>query len=257
MDAEFETMNLPPEELTDLIEQLRSKEIAGAVMATPHKTPSIPYLDKVEDAVEVINSVNLIMHEGEGSDGKASDGDTSDGAKLVGYNTDRLGSLGALRTVMPKVKDVKVLVLGAGGAARAAAYELSRAGAEVSIWNRTPERAKKFAEKIGIEWVQDMRKWEGRPEVLINATAASHQPKQSSLVPYQLWENAKVAMDAVYGKTSLFLEEAHAAHVPHQLTGEIWFLHQVIPMFKMLTGQDAPIELIEDLINESSEIRTA
>ncbi len=156
--------------------------------------------------------------------------------------------------MLPKLKGLNALVLGAGGAARAAAYGLQQEGAKVSIWNRSPDRAKTFAEKMDLEFVPDMREWKGRPNLIINATSLSDLPRQSTLVPFPLWENVKVALDAVYGKTSLFLEEAKAAQVPHAISGDIWFLNQVFPMFERLTGQKAPRALMERLTAESTLI---
>lgn len=236
----FETKNVSPEELIDVVEKLKSGELAGIVTTMPHKTPTIAYIDGTEDAAKVINGVNLVLNE-EG--------------ELKGYNTDWLGVVGVVREKMPNLKGVNTLVLGAGGAARAAAYGLQKQGANVAIWNRTPERARAFAEKIGIEWVEDMREWEGKPQVIINATSLSYQPKQSTLVPFPLWESAELAIDAVYGKTSLFLEEAKAANVPHVLPGEHWFLRQFLPMFKIITGQEAPVETVTELIREAQIIR--
>lgn len=236
----FETKNISPEELIDIVEKLRSGALAGVVTTMPHKTPSIAYLDEVEEAARIINGVNLILNE----DGK-----------LHGYNTDWLGISAVVREVMPNLRDKNVLVLGAGGAARAAAYGLQKQGAKVAIWNRTPERARAFAEKLGIEWVQDMREWDGKPQIIINATSLSYQPKQSTLVPYSLWKGVEVAIDAVYGKTSLFLEEAKAANVAHVISGEHWFLRQFLPMFKIITGQDASEETAKELIREAQIIR--
>ena len=142
------------------------------------------------------------------------------------------------------------LFCGAGGAARAAAFGLHREGARVSIWNRTPERAKDFAEKIGIEWVEDMHKWDGHPQVIVNATSVSYQSKQSTLVAFPLWEKVELAMDAVYGKTSLFLEEAKAAQVKNIISGEEWFLYQALPMFVLVTGREVPFDLLSKYTKE-------
>jgi shikimate dehydrogenase len=243
IDAKFETKDLPPEKLEEAIQKLRSGELAGLIPTLPFKTPSIQYLDVASKAVKTINSVNLILPKGK---------------KLYGRNTDWVGAIEALKDKLPSLKGLHVHVIGAGGAARAAAYGCKKEKAKVSIWNRTPEKAKDFAEKIKIEHVEDMRKWDGRPDVIINATAVSSHSKQSSLVPFPLWENVKLAMDAVYGKTSLFLEEAKAANVEHVLSGETWFLKQFVPIFKRITGQkEAPMELITWLIHEAKIIRKA
>lgn len=240
IEAEFETKDIAPESLDEVMEQLKKGELDGLVTTMPHKTPSLSYLDEKEPEVEAIDAVNLTLNEA---------------GSLHGYNTDWRGALNALKSVQPELKGLHIHVLGAGGAARAACYGLQKEGARVSIWNRTPERAKDFAEKTGIEWIEDMRGWEARPDIIVNATSLSYQEKQSTLVPYALWEKVQVAMDAVYGKTSLFLEEAKAAQVKHVLSGEVWFLHQFLPMFKLVAGQEAPVELAKKLIEEAQLIK--
>ncbi len=239
IDAEFETTDILPEELPTVMERLKKGELAGVVATMPYKTPSLEYLDESTDEAKAVNAVNLILNE------KGS---------LVGHNTDWLGALGALKTAVPRLANKQVLILGAGGAARAAAYGLKKEGAHVAIWNRTPERAKAFAEQMDIEWVEDMRRWEKFPDLIINATASSNQDRQSTLVPFPLWKNVMVAMDAVYGRTSLFLEEAKAAQVPHVISGEIWFLNQIFTMFKLITGKEGPVDLMTKLTHESKVI---
>lgn len=239
IDAQFETVDLPPEELPTIMGQLKTGELAGVVATMPYKTPSLEYLDESTEEAKAVNAVNLIL---------------SREGKLVGHNTDWLGALGALKTAMPNLKDKQVLILGAGGAARAAAYGLKKEGAQVAIWNRTPERAKEFAEKMDIEWVEHLSSWNKLPDLIINATASSSADRQSTLVPFQLWKNVMLAMDAVYGRTSLFLEEAKAMQVPHVISGEIWFLNQIFTMFKLITGKEGPVDLMTKLTHESKVI---
>lgn len=240
IEAEFETHDIVPEELPMVMEKVRSGELTGIVATMPYKTPSIAYLDEASDEVAVIEAVNFVWNR----DGK-----------LHGYDTDWLGAMGALHEVMPSAKDKRVLILGAGGAARGAAYGLQKEGAKVTIWNRTLERAKEFAEKIGIESIENLESLRDEPDLIINATAHSSGDRQSTLVPFYLWRNVTVAMDAAYGKTSLFLEEARAAGVKNTLSGEEWFLNQVFPLFEILTGQKAPVELMKQLTAEAKEIQ--
>jgi len=239
IDANFETLDILPEELPAMMERLKSGELSGLITTMPFKTPSLDFLDGFTEEVKTINAVNLTL--------------SRDG-KLFGYNTDYLGAIGAMKTGFPTLKGLKILVLGCGGAARAAAYGFHLEGAEVFLWNRTPEKASAYAEKIGINFVPDFKDWSVRPDAIVNATALSNQDRQSTIVPYALWEKAQVAMDAVYGKTSLFLEEARAAHIPHIFSGELWFLKQIFPIFELITGQKAPEEFMTRLTAESKKI---
>lgn len=239
IDAQFETHDVPPDEFPAVMERLKKGELAGIIATMPYKTPSIEHLDVSSPEVKDINAVNVLVNK----DGK-----------VHGYNTDWEGAIGAIKTKIPDVKDLSVLVLGAGGAARAAAYGLKKEGARVAIWNRSKERAKSFAEEMDLEWVEHLDGWNGQPDIIVNATAASDANRQSTLVPFYLWKNVKLALDAVYGKTSLFLEEAKALNVPHVISGEIWFLKQVFPMHKLFTGKEGPMDLMTRLTHESKEI---
>lgn len=240
IDSHFETKDIEPDKLVEVMQMLKTGELAGLVTTRPHKSPSIDFVEVKSEMVDATNATNLVLNK----DGK-----------LHGYNIDGLGAYRALKTVMPDLKDRLVLILGAGGAARAAAYTCKNEGAKVAIWNRTTEKAQKIAEQLGLEWVEDMRYWDSHPEVIINATALSDEPKQSTLVPFPLWARVEVAMDAVYGKTSLFLEEAKAAQVEHVLPGHLWFLKQAIRLFEKITDQDPPVELMTKLTNEADVIR--
>ncbi len=237
--GEFSTHDVAPEDLANVMKKIRSGELAGAVTTMPHKTPSLGFLDESTSDAVAINAVNLVLGEN---------------GKLKGYNTDWLGAIGAVKTQIPDIKGKHILVLGAGGAARAAAYGFLKEGAVVSIWNRTSERAKEFAEKMGIKQIPDMRKWDGEPDIIVNATSASYQPSQSTLVPFPLWKNVQLAMDAVYGKTSLFLEEANAAKVKHIISGDVWFLNQAVPLLEIITGKKAPLALMQNLTDEAVDI---
>lgn len=247
-DGDFETHDLEPEELPKVMEKLHSGELSGVVATMPFKTPSLEYLDEASEEVKAIDSVNLILVE---------EGTELSKRKLHGYNTDWLGAKGAIEMVMPDLQGKKALILGAGGAARAAAYALKKAGAHVDTWNRTAEKGKAFAEKMDLHWVENLNSWGEEPDIIVNATAASDQSRQSTIVPYRMWQRAQLALDAVYGKTSLFLEEAKASKVPYVISGEVWFLKQVIPLFELITGKKAPVELMTRLTEEANEIQRA
>lgn len=237
----FETHDLESEEACkQALEALRQGKLAGIMVTRPYKKVFFEALDSPDKEVQILEAANWV---------------TMKNGKLHGSNTDWLGAKAAITQVLPELAGLHVHILGAGGAARAVAYACQQGGAKVSMWNRTQERAKASAELLGLEWVEDMRNWNGQPDVIINATSASDQPNQSTLVPYPLWAKVQLAMDAVYGKTSLFLEEAKAMQVPHVLPGEAWFIEQCLPLYSLITEKEAPRDLITQLTRESKVIR--
>ncbi len=232
MEDSFACEDVALEAFPEWKAKLQSGEVKGIFMMDPFKSPSVEWLTEVPQDIQVINAVNFVSLQN---------------GKIQGWNLNAQGAMDCILAAMPSLKDVEVLILGAGGAGRAAAYILAKMGAQVSIWNRTGEKAKAFVEGakaagLQMNWVEELNHFEGRPQILINATAMGDSDRQTSLAPYPVWEKVEVAMDAVYGKTSLFLEQALAAQVPHLISGEEWFLSQAVALFKRLTpGLEKPV----------------
>ena len=125
VQASYELLDAVPEELDAAVERLR--EFDGFNITIPYKQSILPYLDEVDGTASFFGSVNTVKNEG---------------GRLIGCSTDGDGFLRALREAGLDPAGRTVLLLGAGGAARAAAPKLARAGAErVYVCNRTPERA--------------------------------------------------------------------------------------------------------------------
>ena len=117
---------VPPERLGEAVAGLRALGFAGANVTVPHKEAVMACLDRIAPGARAIGAVNTIaIREGE----------------LIGYNTDWQGFLTALNEGGFDPEGKRVVVLGAGGAARAVVYALAQAGAQVTILNRTPLRA--------------------------------------------------------------------------------------------------------------------
>lgn len=236
VDCKWETHDVAPDDYDAFIDKLRSGELDGAVIASPYKTPSIEKMDMVTKTVEMANALNIIVRKEDG--------------KLSGHNTNGHGATQAVREVFPDIEGKKILIVGAGGAARAAAYKMHKHGGVVSIWNRTVEKAKACADALGIEWIEDMRKWDGRPEIIINSTSVSRQAKQKTLVPFALWQKVEFAMDAVSGGTSLFLEEAQAAGVEKIFSGDEWFIGQVIEAADRFLGMEIDKDFVRKIYKD-------
>ena len=141
MNAAFEALGLdwrylalavPPEWFAVTVRALAGSGYRAANVTIPHKLAALELADELSDTARAIGAVNtLTLHE----DGR-----------IAGDNTDAGGMIDALGEPPPPT----ALVLGAGGAARAAAWALREAGAEVSIWNRTAGRAEALAKQLGV-----------------------------------------------------------------------------------------------------------
>jgi shikimate dehydrogenase len=235
-EGAFDSKEVPEEELEATVEKMRAGELAGLSVFTPHKGPSVALCDELSHEVQAIGAVNYMQME----DGK-----------IHGYNIDWEGAKRAMNTVLPDLSGKKILVLGAGGAGRAVAYFAKQEGAEVYLWNRTPEKAEKFAAQIGVNFVEDLNDMSVHPEVIVNATRVSSQDRQRSLVPFALWEKVELAMESVCRATSLFLEEAKAMNVPHLIDGEDWAAHQMNALLKHIANQEISTDTMHEIVHKA------
>jgi shikimate dehydrogenase len=171
------------EDLAAALAGIRGLGIRGISVTIPHKTRVIPLLDGLEEVAGKIQAVNTVVHRG---------------GKLIGYNTDWLGALESLEKEIP-LEGRKVLLLGAGGAARAIAFGLKERGAEVIIFNRSLERAESLASELRVDYRPLSSINQMRGEVLVNATSAGMHPQEgTSPVETKILREGMVVMDIVY-----------------------------------------------------------
>jgi shikimate dehydrogenase len=217
----------------------------GANVTIPHKAAVIPFLDEISEDARLADAVNTI---------------TVDGARLHGYNTDVEGVRGALVAVAGDgLGDEPALILGAGGAARAAALALARLGCRLTVVNRTPAAAERLAALVtaGVPgarcgWLAlpdltagDVR----RQRVVVNATPLGMAGEGK--VPALLADNVtagQVVFDAVYASVLTdFLVTAQAAGAI-VVDGLTMLLGQAAEAFSLWTGVPAPLEVMRDAV---------
>jgi shikimate dehydrogenase len=179
LDWRYLTVEVRPEDLRDAVRGARAMNWRGFNCTIPHKIAVIPHLDRLNPAAEAIGAVNCVINQ---------DGE------LIGDNTDGKGFLESVSAVRP-VPGLKVVVLGAGGAARAIAVELALAGAaRLTVVNRTLARAEELAgvirDRTGVPASPVI--WEGMypvPEdadLVVNATSIGLFPDVSARVPLDI-----------------------------------------------------------------------
>ncbi len=181
-----------PARLEELVRALPGSGYRGANVTIPHKLAAHALADELGEAAAAIGAVNTLTFTPEGA--------------IRGDNTDAPGLLDALGQPVP----ASALVLGAGGAARAAVWALREAGAEVTVWNRTPERARALADELGVSHAEHP----GPAELLVNATSVGLRPGDA-LDGLPLVE-APVVADLVYGdEPTQLVRWAARARRPH------------------------------------------
>jgi shikimate dehydrogenase len=179
LDARYVNCDVPPAALGDAVRGAVAMGWVGFNCSLPHKVAVIEYLDQLAESAELIGAVNCVV--------------VRDG-RLIGENTDGKGFLESLRTVVDPAGK-RVVVLGAGGAARAIAVELALAGAsELTIVNRDAERGRALAEHVDAKTAASARfaPWEGEfavpvgTDVLVNATSIGLFPDVAATPPVDL-----------------------------------------------------------------------
>lgn len=183
LDWRYLTIEVLPEDLADAVRGMRAMNFRGGNLTIPHKVAVIPLLDRLSEAAELMGAVNCIVRQGD---------------ELVGENTDGKGFVQSLRDLCEPAGK-KVVMLGAGGAARAMSVELALAGVEeITIVNRTAQRGEALVELLNTKVCEKARVhasfalWEGDykiPEgtnVLINATSIGLYPDVTARVPVDI-----------------------------------------------------------------------
>lgn len=245
MDAAFEKMGLDylyngalvePEALGDAVRAIRALHFLGANVTVPHKLAVIPFLDELEPAAALIGAVNTIFwREG----------------RLVGTNTDGKGFVSALRGAGIALEGKNVVLLGAGGAARAVAVELALAGSgPITLVNRTPAKAEAIAETVrghtpaparALGWEKPFAVPEDT-ELLVNCTSIGLWPDESAPnVDFSTLRPETVVCDVIPNPPQTrFLREA-AARGCRTLDGLSMLANQAAVNIRYWTGREAPV----------------
>jgi shikimate dehydrogenase len=149
LDWRYLPLPVSPERFEAVVRALPASGYAGANVTVPHKLAAHQLCDELTDTARAIGAVNTLSFAGD---------------TISGENTDAPALLDA---IAEPVAGRRGVVLGAGGAGRAAAWALREAGARVAVWNRTPSRAEELAGELGVEQADSP----GGAELLVNATA--------------------------------------------------------------------------------------
>jgi len=237
VDATYGLCETAPADLAAAVERLRSPLCLGANVTAPHKQAVLPLLDDISEAAQALGAVNTIVPTPGG---------------LFGDNTDALGLARWLRLEGIDVGGRPALVLGAGGAARAAVWALAELGAaRVSVLNRTPQRAAEVVAALApfhppTRLVCAELEVAARPPaeacaVVINATSLGHHGSAPSVHP-SWYSPGSVGIELVYNPPLTgFMQAARAAGARVE-NGLGMLIHQAALAFERWTGQPAPLD---------------
>ena len=228
--------------LKDLLTCVREIPIHGLSVTMPYKEAILPYLDNTDSHTDKIGACNTVV--------RAQDG------KLYGFNTDTSGVVRPLERRLNTLQDAKILVLGAGGAARAAVFGLKERGAEVYILNRSTATAQKLARRAHARTLKraDLKKYSF--DVIVNATPVGMGNTRET--PLQEKEiNARYVFDMIYDPPETRLLQLAKQRGAQIIPGIEMFVHQAARQFEIWTGKPAPQDDMLQVVTLALQERAA
>jgi 3-dehydroquinate dehydratase/shikimate dehydrogenase len=219
----------PVRDLKDFLPVARELDIAGFSVTIPHKQEITRYLDECDAVAEKIGAVNTVAVKR---------------GRMVGYNTDYVGVMKALET-WGSVRGKRVLIVGAGGAARAAAFACVDAGADVLICARRKEKAARLAKEARASIMDRRELAREKFDVIVNATPVGMQGRQDGTAdesPLEARElNCELVFDLVYRPMRTKLLQMAERQGIATLSGVEMFIAQGAAQWEIWTGQRAPV----------------
>ena len=240
LDFVFLAFRVKAADLENAIRGMRGLGIHGLNVTMPHKSTVIACLDEVDSTVKFLVSANTILNKN---------------GKLSGFSTDGVGALKALRENGVELSEKKVLLLGAGGAAKAIAFALAQEARELAILNRASEKSKELAETLGRMFNRKVvggalssdaiAKSLQDSDILINATSVGMHPEvNQSIVPPQWLRSDLAVMDIVYNPVETKLAKDAKAAGAKVVSGVEMLIYQGAASFEIWTSKSAPIEVM-------------
>jgi shikimate dehydrogenase len=239
IDATYVRFPVAPDALGDAIRGLRALGIAGANVTIPHKSTVLAHLDAIDESARAVGAANTLIFEEKGV--------------VRGANTDVGGLVQALVEAGAKLSGAHAVVLGAGGAARAAVAGLQGAGARVTVAARRPEEGARLgAPTLALADREALAHALATADVVVQASSATMKGSATGhggaaarafvdALPLAALRPGTLVTDLVYApRDTLLLREARA-HGAQTLDGLAMLLHQGALAFELWTGIPAPI----------------
>lgn len=244
LDFVYVAFRVGREELENAVKGMRSLGIYGFNVTMPHKNAIVKYLDELDPTAKFIGSVNTVVNN-EG--------------KLIGFNTDGAGALKALKENQVRLDGKKLLLLGAGGAARAIALQLASELVELTILNRDGEKARQLAkvlrEKFSIKIVGNtlsaslIKEKLKDADIVVNATSVGMHPNPEQTLVNREWLRPDMTvMDIVYNPIETKLIKDAKAIGAKVVYGTEMLVFQGAASFEIWCRRPAPVDVMRKAI---------
>ncbi len=249
LNYRYLTLKVTDNDLDIAMKSIRALHMKGMNLTMPHKIRAIPYLDELSEAARIIGAVNTIV--------------VKDG-KLFGENTDGKGFVQALSNNGISLDGKNIVILGAGGAAKAIAVECALAGAlQVSIFNRTQSKAEELAKVIlentkadatGHAWEKELKIPENT-DILINATSIGFSPDITAEpdINYSTITDQMTVCDVVFHPAETEFLKSCAKQGARIVNGLGMLACQGALNFTLWTGVEAPLAVMEEKLRTELE----
>ena len=240
LPIKYVNLNVDSSELPDAVSKLRQNIFLGANVTIPYKEKIIHLIDEVSDLALNVGAINTILNSS---------------GKLFGFNTDVDGFIDSLKFKLNlNLYNKNIVVIGAGGASRAAVYGLFRENVgSVTVYNRTLERSKimsiQFPDLCIAKTIDDLKKACINADLIVNCTSvgmAHTDTEDVSPIDVELISEGSMVFDMVYNpnRTKL-IKECEQRKI--KVVGGLWMLvYQGAKSFKIWTNKEAPTDLMYD-----------
>jgi len=253
IDMQYARFQISPDELQSALDLIRELNFVGVNLTTPHKIAASKLMDEIDDNVRRIGAINTVK---------------IDNAKLRGYNTDGKGFARAVRQEFAvDLRDLRVMILGGGGAARAIALQCARENCErLVIANRAFDTAQKLAEELreyfagprvlgpvprlqAIPWEETAIRFQiAHLDLIVNATPLGLNRSDPSPIPARLLAPHLMVYDTVYGEGRTSFVSAAIEEGARVANGLAMLLYQGALAFEIWFEREAPIEAMREAL---------
>ncbi len=242
LDYVYVVFNVKSGDLREAVYGVKALGICGLNVTMPHKTAIIPYLDELDETARKTGSVNTVLN---------------NNGRLVGYTTDGVGALNALKHAGVDPSDKRIVILGAGGASRSISFTLAEHASELVILNRTFSKAKALKDAIR-KALGDRAKVRALPltdenlsveladaDILINATSVGMKPNENETPVKQIYLRGDlVVFDLIYEPLETRLLREAKSIGAKVVDGLSMLVHQGAASFEIWTGVKAPVDVM-------------
>ena len=237
----FLAANVTDGDIKKVVEAMRVMGINGLTCTMPHKISVMEYLDKIDQAAKDMAAVNTVVNKN---------------GKLIGYNTDWLGTISSVKNVEKEIEGKRAIVFGAGGVSRSIVYGLLKNEVEVLLVNRTLDKAEKLAEemfkifnkKIEVKALAAVKNLE-EFDLIFNATSVGME-KSASIISKEMILPKHIVFDAVYFPLETKLIKDAKKRGARTIYGSELLINQAFHQFEYYTDKKAPQKVMRETLEK-------